>query len=77
MATESCDNCGACCATFRVDFHPAELASRQAGGVPDVLQVDDEGRVVQRFVSSQLPLGILPSSEIVPHHDEFTWDAPC
>ena len=37
MATESCDNCGACCATFRVDFHPAELASRQAGGVPDVL----------------------------------------
>lgn len=58
-----------------------ELGSKRGqlwvGGVPDVLQVDDEGRVVQRFVSSQLPLGILPSSEIVPHHDEFTWDAPC
>jgi serine phosphatase RsbU (regulator of sigma subunit) len=47
------------------------------GGVPDVLRVDDAGRVVQRFVSSQLPLGILPSAEIVPRHDEFTWDAPC
>lgn len=47
------------------------------GGVPDVLRVDDEGRVVQRFVSSQLPLGILPSSEIVPRHEVFTWDAPC
>jgi len=21
-----CQSCGACCATFRVDFHPAELA---------------------------------------------------
>ena len=21
-----CQNCGACCAAFRVDFHPAELA---------------------------------------------------
>ena len=53
-----------------------ELGSKRGqlwvGGVPDVLQVDDDGRVVQRFVSSQLPLGILPSSEIVPHHDEFT-----
>ena len=37
MTTESCEHCGACCATFRVDFHPAELASRQAGGVPDAL----------------------------------------
>jgi uncharacterized protein len=32
-----CLSCGACCATFRVDFHPAELAGGAfawAGGVP-------------------------------------------
>ena len=47
------------------------------GGVPDVLRVDDAGRVVQRFISSGLPLGILPSTEILIEHETFTWDAPC
>lgn|SRR5574343_271635 len=30
-----CESCGACCASYRVDFHPSELASRVGGaGVP-------------------------------------------
>ena len=30
-----CERCGACCASYRVDFHPAELAKAAGGpGVP-------------------------------------------
>jgi Fe-S-cluster containining protein len=30
-----CERCGACCAAYRVDFHPAELAkTAQSTGVP-------------------------------------------
>jgi serine phosphatase RsbU (regulator of sigma subunit) len=43
------------------------------GGVPDVLRIDDAGKVVQRFVSRQLPLGILPSDEAGISHEEFVW----
>ncbi|MDX9698885.1 MAG: YkgJ family cysteine cluster protein [Rhodocyclaceae bacterium] len=35
--SDPCTRCGACCAAFRVDFHPSELASRQPAGVPDAL----------------------------------------
>lgn len=37
-----CQACGACCAAFRVDFHPAELsggAFAWGGGVPVALTV--------------------------------------
>jgi Fe-S-cluster containining protein len=37
-----CQTCGACCAAFRVDFHPAELAGGAfawAAGVPVELSV--------------------------------------
>ncbi len=37
MPDHVCLSCGACCAAFRVDFHPLELAGGQfawAGGVP-------------------------------------------
>jgi len=37
------------------------------GGNPPVLMVDRAGRVVRRWSSSHLPLGILPSEEIDPH----------
>jgi len=37
------------------------------GGNPPVLMVDAEGRVVRRWVSGHLPLGIMPSEEIDPH----------
>lgn len=30
-----CEGCGACCAAYRVDFHPSELAkTAQSAGVP-------------------------------------------
>ena len=38
----ACLSCGACCAAFRVDFHPAELAGGAfawEGGVPQTLTV--------------------------------------
>ncbi len=47
------------------------------GGVPDVLRVGDDGTVLQRFVSKQLPLGILPSAEAGIEHEEFNWSEPC
>ncbi|MDQ5879968.1 MAG: uncharacterized protein QG638_2705 [Pseudomonadota bacterium] len=40
--TNPCTACGACCAAFRVDFHPAELAGGAfawAAGVPGELAV--------------------------------------
>lgn len=55
-----------------------EAAARRGqiwvGGVPDVLRVDNQGRVMQRFTSRQLPLGILPSEEAVIQQEEFSWD---
>lgn len=38
-AANPCTSCGACCASFRVDFARAELAS-EGGYVPDGLSVD-------------------------------------
>ena len=46
------------------------------GGVPDVLLINDGGAVVQRFVSRQLPLGILPSAEADIACEVFAWNAP-
>ena len=34
MSGFSCLSCGACCAAFRVDFHPVDLVSSGGGGVP-------------------------------------------
>ncbi|MDT3669222.1 MAG: YkgJ family cysteine cluster protein [Aromatoleum sp.] len=39
MNDDHCTRCGACCAAFRVDFHPSELASASPGGVPDAFAV--------------------------------------
>ena len=39
------------------------------GGNPPVLMFDLSGRLVQRWDSKHLPLGILPSDEIDPHPD--------
>ena len=39
MADDPCTACGACCASFRVDFSVQELAS-QSGSVPDGLTVE-------------------------------------
>ncbi len=40
--TSVCQSCGACCASFRVDFHPAELAGGAfawGDGVPKEMTV--------------------------------------
>ena len=35
-----CERCGACCAAYRVDFHPAELAkTAQSSGVPTEMTI--------------------------------------
>ncbi|HJW23949.1 MAG TPA: YkgJ family cysteine cluster protein [Rhodocyclaceae bacterium] len=42
MSTSPCQSCGACCAAFRVDFHPAELAGGAfpwGEGVPRALTI--------------------------------------
>lgn len=34
-ALSVCERCGACCASYRVDFHPSELArDKESAGVP-------------------------------------------
>ncbi len=45
--SDPCTRCGACCAAFRVDFHPACLASREADGVPDALTVPVTAQLVR------------------------------
>jgi Fe-S-cluster containining protein len=37
MIDDPCTRCGACCAAFRVDFHPSECGDVESGGVPDAL----------------------------------------
>ncbi|MDR0578168.1 MAG: YkgJ family cysteine cluster protein [Candidatus Accumulibacter sp.] len=34
---DACLGCGACCAAFRVDFHPDDMASAGKGGVPGAM----------------------------------------
>jgi len=41
-----CTHCGACCATFRVDFDASELQS-EGGCVPDGLAVELVGRLMR------------------------------
>lgn len=46
----SCTTCGACCAAFRVDFHPAELAGGAfawGDGVPVALTVPVTAQLVR------------------------------
>ena len=45
-----CQSCGACCASFRVDFHPAELAGGAfvwAQGVPPEMTVPVTANIVR------------------------------
>ncbi|NMG63704.1 YkgJ family cysteine cluster protein [Azoarcus indigens] len=47
MSLDHCTRCGACCASFRVDFHPSELASACDGGVPDELTLPLTAQLVR------------------------------
>ena len=46
------------------------------GGVPAVLLLDRDGKIERRFESTQLPLGIVPSSEAMNVTEAFMWDRP-
>lgn len=46
MSDNPCMRCGACCASFRVDFDRAELLS-EGGSVPDGLTVTLTSRLVR------------------------------
>lgn len=49
-AANPCTACGACCAAFRVDFHPAELAGAAfawEGGVPVVMTTPVSAQIVR------------------------------
>ena len=39
MPELACLSCGACCAAFRVDFHPDDLASPEKPGVPESMTI--------------------------------------
>ena len=39
MSELACLSCGACCAAFRVDFHPDDLASPDKAGVPEAMTI--------------------------------------
>lgn len=47
-----CQSCGACCASFRVDFHPVELAGGAfawGAGVPPALTVPVTTSIVRMY----------------------------
>lgn len=53
-----CQSCGACCAAFRVDFHPAELAGGAFAwgeGVPLALTVPVTAQLVRMAGSDASP----------------------
>ena len=49
-----CRACGACCASFRVDFHAQELLS-EGGAVPDGLAVPVTGRTMRLRGTDHVP----------------------
>lgn len=54
----ACQRCGACCAAFRVDFHPAELAGGAyawGDGVPAALTVAVTPHLVRMVGSDAVP----------------------
>jgi len=65
MSEDHCTRCGACCAAFRVDFHPSELAGAMPGGVPDALTVPVTARLARmRGTDEALPRCIALDGEI-------------
>lgn len=54
-AENPCTDCGACCASFRVDFAVYELAS-MGGSVPDGLAVEVNGSTCRMRGTDHLPV---------------------
>ncbi len=55
MAADPCTSCGACCASFRVDFSLQELQS-QGGSVPDGLTVEINSTTGRMRGTDHLPV---------------------
>lgn len=55
MADDPCTACGACCASFRVDFSVRELLS-QGGSVPDGLSVEVNSASCRMRGTDHLPV---------------------
>ncbi|MEI7786336.1 MAG: YkgJ family cysteine cluster protein [Betaproteobacteria bacterium] len=55
MTDDLCTSCGACCASFRVDFSVHELDS-QGGCVPDGLTVEVNGVTCRMRGTDHLPV---------------------
>lgn len=52
---DSCTECGACCASFRVDFSACELQSA-GGSVPDGLTVQVKGDICRMRGTDHVPI---------------------
>jgi len=53
-----CQRCGACCVSFRVDFHPAELAGGAfawGAGVPPAMTVPVTANIVRLLGTDGVP----------------------
>lgn len=63
-----CQSCGACCASFRVDFHPAELAGGAyawGAGVPAELTVPVTPAIVRlRGTDGAVPRCVALAGEV-------------
>lgn len=47
------------------------------GGVPDVLMLEESGRILRRFASRHLPLGVSKEIRDVGAAEIFAWETPC
>ena len=52
---QACLTCGACCAAFRVDFHPEDLASPGKSGVPEHLTIRLTPTLVRMYGTDEAP----------------------
>ena len=46
------------------------------GGIPGVQMLDDDGRIVRRFESRNLPLGVTREADGIKAVERFAWQAP-
>lgn len=63
-------------AFVRID-EPANEGEVWVGGIPDVLLLDLDGKVLRRFASNNLPLGIMRSLTGCRGVERFHWKAHC
>ena len=72
MADFACLSCGACCAAFRVDFHPSELASAEHAGVPQELTVPVTATLVRMRGTDAAPPRCVALDGAIGHQVQCT-----